>query len=91
MQAGARPPRRVYSAPGGLRSAFVRARRRFPSSRRSRALLGRVVHASTWNGECGAQLLDESLDCELAVPGLASLVLRDRAYQRARPCDDPRF
>ena len=37
MRAGARPPRRSYSAPGGFRSAFVRARRRLLSSRRLRA------------------------------------------------------
>ena len=38
-----RPPRRVYSAAGGFRSAFVRARRRLPSSRRSRAFAPGVV------------------------------------------------
>ena len=43
MRAGARPPRRVYSAPGGLRSAFVRARGASSSSRRSRARLLGVV------------------------------------------------
>src|SRR6478735_4377345 len=40
------------------------------------------------NGERGAELLDEALDREVAIPGLASLVLCDGAQYRPGSRDD---
>ena len=89
MRAGARPPRRVYSAVGGFRSAFVRARRRLLSRRRCLRRLTRAGrNPAPRNGERLAELLDEPLDCELAIPRLAPLVLRDGAQHRPGSRDD---
>ena len=52
---------------------------------------GGVGNAATWNRERGAQLLDEALDCELAVAGLAALVLRDARRTGACTRDDTPF
>ena len=68
MRVAGRPPRRVYSAPGGLRSAFVRGAAALPPRGGARAL-----RRTVWLRRAGAalqrraQLLDESLDRELAV------------------------
>ena len=80
---------RVYSGLGGFRSAFVRARRRFPSRRRWRALApGRVGTRRRGTASASRSFCDEALDRELAVACLAPLVLRDRPEDGACASDD---
>ena len=51
-------------------------------------LAGSGRHPTTWDGKRFAELLDETLDRELPVARLASLVLRDGTQHSAGPCDD---
>ena len=84
---GARPRGESTSAasPGGRRSFFVRPRRFFASSRRSReAAVGRGGYTPALTFERLAQLPDEPLDRELAVSPLAALVLGDRSQDGPR-------
>ncbi len=81
---------RVYSAAGCLRSAFVPR----PASLTLEPPLARGSrrcrrHTPARYGQCGAELLDEPLDRELAVACLTALVLGDGSEHGPGACDDP--